>query len=154
MADQGAGDGGKAGNAGGVALCERYAVADVDSHIIEPADLWTSRVSAKWGDLVPHVRCHERRQEDFWYIGDRKLYGVGRLRPGPVARVPAVAPAQPRPGPARRDRPPRAPRLPRRDGHLLPGALPQHRRVPQPRVHDRDAAVSWPPSASGPTTTG
>jgi predicted TIM-barrel fold metal-dependent hydrolase len=59
------------------ALCERYAVADVDSHIIEPADLWTSRVSAKWGDLVPHVRFHERRQEDIWYVGDRKLYGVG-----------------------------------------------------------------------------
>ena len=37
------------------ALCERYAVADADSHIIEPADLWTSRISAKWGDLVPHV---------------------------------------------------------------------------------------------------
>ncbi len=58
-------------------LCERYAVADVDSHIIEPPDLWTSRVSAKWGDQIPHVRWHERRQEDFWYIGDRKLYGVG-----------------------------------------------------------------------------
>jgi hypothetical protein len=26
----------------GTPLCERYAVADVDSHIIEPADLWTS----------------------------------------------------------------------------------------------------------------
>ena len=59
------------------ALCERYAVADVDSHIIEPADLWTSRVSSKWGDLVPHVRFHERRQEDVWYIGDKKLYGAG-----------------------------------------------------------------------------
>ncbi|OLT26990.1 hypothetical protein BJF79_42990 [Actinomadura sp. CNU-125] len=58
-------------------MCERYAVADVDSHIIEPADLWTSRVSSKWGDLVPHVKFHERRQEDYWYIGDRKLYGVG-----------------------------------------------------------------------------
>ncbi|MFA1546257.1 amidohydrolase family protein [Actinomadura chokoriensis] len=64
-------------DAAGVALCERYAVADVDSHIIEPADLWTSRVSSKWGDLVPHVRFHERRQEDYWYIGDRKLYGAG-----------------------------------------------------------------------------
>ena len=49
-----------------MALCERYAVADVDSHIIEPADLWTSRVSTRWGDLVPHVRFHERRQEDYW----------------------------------------------------------------------------------------
>ena len=45
--------------------------------IIEPADLWTRRVSPKWGDLVPHVRFHERRQEDYWYIGDHKLYGVG-----------------------------------------------------------------------------
>ena len=62
----------------GTALCERYAVADVDSHIIEPADLWTSRLSAaKWGDKIPHVKFHERRQEDYWYIGDRKLYGVG-----------------------------------------------------------------------------
>jgi uncharacterized protein len=60
-----------------IPLCERYAVADVDSHIIEPPDLWTSRVSAKWGDLVPRVKWHERRQEEYWYIGDKKLYGVG-----------------------------------------------------------------------------
>ncbi|SHM65183.1 amidohydrolase family protein [Cryptosporangium aurantiacum] len=58
-------------------LCERYAVADVDSHIIEPADLWTARISSKWGDLIPHVRFHERRQEDVWYVGDKKLYGAG-----------------------------------------------------------------------------
>ena len=60
-----------------VPLYERYAVADVDSHIIEPPDLWTSRVSSKWGDLVPHVRYHERRGEEIWYIGDKKLFGVG-----------------------------------------------------------------------------
>jgi predicted TIM-barrel fold metal-dependent hydrolase len=71
------GDDSPAPSRGSAALCERYAVADVDSHIIEPADLWTSRISSKWGDLVPHVRFHERRQEDIWYIGNRKLYGVG-----------------------------------------------------------------------------
>jgi uncharacterized protein len=60
-----------------VPLCERYAVADVDSHIIEPPDLWTSRIPAKWGDQIPHVRWHERRQEEYWYVGNRKLYGVG-----------------------------------------------------------------------------
>jgi predicted TIM-barrel fold metal-dependent hydrolase len=58
-------------------LCERYAVADVDSHIIEPPDLWTSRVSPKWGDMVPHVKYHERRGEEFWYVGPKKMYGVG-----------------------------------------------------------------------------
>jgi predicted TIM-barrel fold metal-dependent hydrolase len=66
-----------ADEATGTMLCERYAVADADSHVIEPADLWTSRVSPKWGDLVPHVKFHERRQEDVWYVDDKKLYGVG-----------------------------------------------------------------------------
>ena len=60
-----------------VPLCERYAVADVDSHIIEPADLWTSRVSSSWGDLVPHVKFDERTNEDRWYIGSKRLFGVG-----------------------------------------------------------------------------
>jgi uncharacterized protein len=60
-----------------LALCERYAVADVDSHIIEPVDLWTSRVPAKWGDLVPHVKFDERYGEDRWYVGSKKLFGVG-----------------------------------------------------------------------------
>ena len=62
---------------GGVALCERYAVADADSHIIEPADLWTSRVSSRWGDLVPHVTFHERSHEDRWYVGSRRMFGAG-----------------------------------------------------------------------------
>lgn len=76
-----------------MALCERYAVADVDAHIIEPADLWTSRVPSRWGDLVPQVRFHERRQEDYWYIGDQKLYGVGAFA---QARWPEYPPSHPR----------------------------------------------------------
>jgi uncharacterized protein len=64
-------------SANGVSLSERYAVADVDSHIIEPPDLWTSRVSSRWADLVPHVEFHERSGEDRWYVGSRKLFGVG-----------------------------------------------------------------------------
>jgi predicted TIM-barrel fold metal-dependent hydrolase len=79
---------------GGTALCERYAVADVDSHIIEPADLWTSRISARtWGDLIPHVRYHERRQEDYWYVGGQKLYGVGAFA---QAKWPEYPPSHPR----------------------------------------------------------
>ncbi|UGQ12465.1 amidohydrolase [Yinghuangia sp. ASG 101] len=59
-----------------VALCERYAVADADAHVIEPPDLWTSRLPSKWGDLIPHVKV-DRRGEERWYIGSRKLFGVG-----------------------------------------------------------------------------
>jgi predicted TIM-barrel fold metal-dependent hydrolase len=75
------------------AMCERYAVADVDSHIIEPADLWTSRISPKWGDLIPHVKFHERRQEDLWYIGGKKLYGAGAFA---QAKWPEFPPSHPK----------------------------------------------------------
>ena len=36
-------------------LFDRYRVIDVDSHVSEPADVWTSRVSSRWGDSVPHI---------------------------------------------------------------------------------------------------
>ena len=58
-------------------LTQRFAVADVDSHIIEPPDLWTSRISSKWGDLVPHVRYHESAARTGGTSGSHKLYGVG-----------------------------------------------------------------------------
>ena len=36
---------------------DQYRVIDTDTHVIEPYDLWTSRLSVdKWGDKVPHVR--------------------------------------------------------------------------------------------------
>ena len=38
-----------------VELFQRYRVIDVDTHLTEPPDLWTSRVSSKWGEAVPHV---------------------------------------------------------------------------------------------------
>jgi predicted TIM-barrel fold metal-dependent hydrolase len=53
---------------------DQYRVIDTDTHVIEPYDLWTSRVSvAKWGDRVPHVRFDEARQEDAWYFGTDRV---------------------------------------------------------------------------------
>jgi predicted TIM-barrel fold metal-dependent hydrolase len=52
-------------------------IIDVDSHVTEPPDLWTSRISDKWGDKVPHVRWDEEAQEERWFIGTTKLSGVG-----------------------------------------------------------------------------
>ena len=61
-------------------------IIDADAHITEPADLWTSRVSSKWGDAVPHVVAEaassttptvagERTTTgmEHWYIGDVRL---------------------------------------------------------------------------------
>ena len=56
-------------------LFSRYRVIDVDTHVTEPPDLWTSRVSAKWGDRVPHVE--RRRERDVWVIGDKQVLAPG-----------------------------------------------------------------------------
>jgi uncharacterized protein len=47
-----------------VELFQRYRVIDVDTHLTEPPDLWTSRVSSKWGEAVPHVE--NVRGTDIW----------------------------------------------------------------------------------------
>ena len=36
-------------------LLERYRAIDTDTHITEPADVWTSRVASKWGAKIPHI---------------------------------------------------------------------------------------------------
>ncbi|MGE3325237.1 MAG: amidohydrolase family protein [Acidimicrobiia bacterium] len=47
-------------------------IIDADSHVCEPPDTWTSRMSTKkWGDLVPHVRRVESSGMDAWCIGDQ-----------------------------------------------------------------------------------
>ena len=48
-------------------------IIDADTHITEPADLWTSRVSSKWGDLVPHVKWEPESKMETWFIGDQNL---------------------------------------------------------------------------------
>ncbi|HEY8120319.1 MAG TPA: amidohydrolase family protein [Myxococcota bacterium] len=50
-------------------LFDRHRVIDVDTHITEPADVWTARVSKKWGDRIPHIR--KVNGVDLWFIGDQ-----------------------------------------------------------------------------------
>ena len=60
------------------AIHERIKIIDADSHISEPATLWTDRVSTeKWGDLVPHVQFDPEISEDRWFIifVTRAFYG-------------------------------------------------------------------------------
>lgn len=58
-------------------LTDRYLVADVDSHIIEPPDLWSARMSSRWGDQVPHVEDDPASGMEMWIIGGRKVSPVG-----------------------------------------------------------------------------
>lgn len=52
-------------------------IIDADTHVIEPADLWTSRVARKWVDQVPQVRWDPAAEEEVWFLGDAKLYSAG-----------------------------------------------------------------------------
>ncbi len=57
-------------------LFDRVRAIDTDTHITEPPDVWTARVStAKWGDAVPHVRKHGGR--DVWFIRDQAVGSPG-----------------------------------------------------------------------------
>jgi predicted TIM-barrel fold metal-dependent hydrolase len=57
-------------------VLEHILVHDVDAHVTEPPDLWTSRVSAKWGDRIPHVVTDDATGAEFWHIGDDRIAGV------------------------------------------------------------------------------
>jgi predicted TIM-barrel fold metal-dependent hydrolase len=57
---------------------EKIRVIDVDTHVTEPEDLWTSRVARKWGSLVPHVvRDPSGGPKEFWAIGDEIIAPTG-----------------------------------------------------------------------------
>ncbi len=54
-----------------------YTLIDADTHITEPADVWTSRVPARWKDRVPHVRRDEQSGEECWFLEDNRMMPVG-----------------------------------------------------------------------------
>jgi predicted TIM-barrel fold metal-dependent hydrolase len=61
-------------------IADRIQVVDVDSHVMEPVDLWTSRIDGeRWGDLVPHVRRDEKAGIDRWWIGKRRGSAVANF---------------------------------------------------------------------------
>ena len=53
-----------------------YRIIDVDTHVTEPPDLWTSRVPARMRDLVPYVDT-DRRGRQSWYLQGNRIASVG-----------------------------------------------------------------------------
>ena len=54
-----------------------YRFIDSDTHLTEPADVWTARVPARMKDRVPHVRVLEDGKTQAWFLGDVKMTDVG-----------------------------------------------------------------------------
>jgi uncharacterized protein len=80
---------------------ETTPVIDTDSHVAEPPDLWTSRLSEKkWGDLRPRVVHDDRVGRDRWLIGGRRLTTVANWATAgwheyPPSHPPTIADADP-----------------------------------------------------------
>lgn len=82
------------------AVVERIKVIDSDTHVSEPEDLWTSRVSAKWGDLVPHIQLDAETGKEFWYFGGERFQtaagpAMAGWREFPPSHPPRMADADP-----------------------------------------------------------
>jgi len=82
------------------AVVERIKVIDSDTHVSEPEDLWTSRVSSKWGNLVPHVELDQETGKDFWYFGGERFQtaagpAMAGWREFPPSHPPRLADADP-----------------------------------------------------------
>jgi predicted TIM-barrel fold metal-dependent hydrolase len=56
-------------------IFDRIRTIDTDTHVTEPPDVWTARVSKKWGDAVPHVKRVDGR--DVWFIRDQTAGAPG-----------------------------------------------------------------------------
>ena len=66
-----------------------YTIIDVDAHVTEAPDTWTSRVAAKYLDRVPHVRRVDGK--DVWFIDGQVASPVGPTAPaGWSSPVPAM----------------------------------------------------------------
>ena len=51
-----------------------YRVISADNHVVEPADLWTSRAESKFKERVPHVEHLEAG--DWWFCDGQKVIGM------------------------------------------------------------------------------
>jgi predicted TIM-barrel fold metal-dependent hydrolase len=56
-------------------MFDKFRAIDTDTHITEPPDVWTARVSRKWGDRVPHIR--RVNGMDCWFVGDQIIHAPG-----------------------------------------------------------------------------
>jgi predicted TIM-barrel fold metal-dependent hydrolase len=52
-------------------------VIDADSHVVEPEDLWTSRVPSRYKDEMPRVEFDPKSGHNYWRVGKNWLWPAG-----------------------------------------------------------------------------
>ena len=59
-------------------IADNIKIIDVDSHIVEPPDLWTKRLSHKWDPSdLPQLRHNPDANEDWWYVAGKPEVPLG-----------------------------------------------------------------------------
>lgn len=53
-----------------------YTIIDVDTHVTETPDVWTSRVPARMREAVPRVNTDAQGRQ-WWVLGDKRLASPG-----------------------------------------------------------------------------
>ena len=53
-------------------IVDEIPIIDSDTHVIEPADLWTSRLST-----APSPKSSRTRPTAVWFFGEKKIYAAG-----------------------------------------------------------------------------
>jgi uncharacterized protein len=77
-----------------VRTIDQIRVIDSDTHVIEPPDLWTSRLSSKWGDLRPRTAYNPDWGMECWIVGKQWLHPVGYYNwAGWKANLPSFPPS-------------------------------------------------------------
>ena len=69
-----------------------YSIIDADTHITEPADVWTSRVARKWRDRVPSVKWDAKEKEEAWFLAISAIFLAREnsiLLPVFIAKIPS-----------------------------------------------------------------
>ena len=58
-------------------------VVDVDTHVIEPPDLWTARLPKKYHDAAPHIRWDDTTHALMWFfLGERVFPALSAAHAG------------------------------------------------------------------------
>jgi len=69
-------------------------VVDADSHILEPADIWTSRVASRYAELAPRVEKSPRTGHHHWRIGSKWIWPVGYFGQAGFSEYPPLQPTE------------------------------------------------------------
>ena len=51
-----------------------YRIVSADDHIVEPADLWTTRLELRFSDRAPHIV--REGNSDWWHCEGMRLIGM------------------------------------------------------------------------------